>query len=636
MKPILFIICTLAFFQLSAQQYNVLLIPDSLKKNANAVIRTDETQIIIKDIGKAIIQHKYAITILNEAGKKYSVYFNSYSDLTDLHDIDGNLYDAFGKHLKNVKKKDIGDYSADDAMTLASDARFKMHSFDYTQYPYTVEYEDEKEYNGILFLPTWYTQPYENVSIESCMLKVQTPVNYKLRYRQTNYQGNPGITITGDKANYVWQVNNQTAKQLEPFGPSMAKISTNVILAPTQFSIDGYTGTMDTWKNFGAFFQTLGKGKEILDDVTKRKVHELTDTIKNNVQKVIVLYKYMQNNTRYVNVSFGIGGWQPHDAVYVAQKKYGDCKALSNFMGALLKEAGIDSYYAIIKSGANYAGIFTDFPCNQFDHVIRCVPLQKDTLWLECTSQTLPAGYLSDFTFNRATLLITDNGGLLAHTPNYTENENQRIRKIVATINDQGGLIANVSTNYKGIEYDNKHELFHQLDNTDIRKYLNAAFPISSYEINDFSYSETNDIIPSIKETIKLTSGSFAHISGKRLFIVPDIISKTENKLDTSVKRIYDIVNPYSFKQMDTLMINVPEGYVAESLPQNETLESKFGKYNVTYTLHNNQILFTRTYQRIAGTFPPEDFSSFATFINKMYKSDRAQVVLIKKDVDMQ
>ena len=60
----------------------------------------------------------------------------------------------------------------------------------------------------------------------------------------------------------------------------------------------------------------------------------------------------MQNNTRYISIQLGIGGWRPFEAAYVASKGYGDCKALSNYMYSLLKEAGILSYYTLVKAGA--------------------------------------------------------------------------------------------------------------------------------------------------------------------------------------------------------------------------------------------------------------------------------------------
>jgi hypothetical protein len=83
----------------------------------------------------------------------------------------------------------------------------------------------------------------------------------------------------------------------------------------------------------------------MLPEETKNKVHELTDKLQDKNEKIKVLYDFLQKNTHYIIMQLGIGGWQPLEASYVSIKKYGDCKALSNFMIALLKEAGITAKY---------------------------------------------------------------------------------------------------------------------------------------------------------------------------------------------------------------------------------------------------------------------------------------------------
>jgi len=85
----------------------------------------------------------------------------------------------------------------------------------------------------------------------------------------------------------------------------------------------------------------------------------------------------MQDHTRYISIQLGIGGWQPFDAAFVQEHGYGDCKALSNYMVALLKTAGITAYSVLIRPG-DYRYTFNEsFPSNQFTHVIVCVPFQK-------------------------------------------------------------------------------------------------------------------------------------------------------------------------------------------------------------------------------------------------------------------
>jgi transglutaminase-like putative cysteine protease len=139
---------------------------------------------------------------------------------------------------------------------------------------------------------------------------------------------------------------------------------------------------MMSWKDFGKFVYSLKVGRDQLPDNIKQTVHQLADGLTDPKQKISRLYEYMQKNTRYVGIQLGIGGWQPFDAKYVATNGYGDCKALVNYMYSLLKEAGINSYYTLVRAGkyANY--ITTEFPSQQFNHVILCVPLQKDTVRL--------------------------------------------------------------------------------------------------------------------------------------------------------------------------------------------------------------------------------------------------------------
>ena len=108
---------------------------------------------------------------------------------------------------------------------------------------------------------------------------------------------------------------------------------------------------MNTWEGFGKFISELLKGRDVLPDDIKVKVHQLTDQLKDDKQKVYVLYDFLQKNTRYISIQLGIGGWQPFDAKYVAAKRYGDCKALSNYMVALLKESRYSSKICGHQSG---------------------------------------------------------------------------------------------------------------------------------------------------------------------------------------------------------------------------------------------------------------------------------------------
>ena len=189
MKKLLPFLFMLIAVLVKAQDYNVLLIPDSLIKNANAVKRFEELHVIIKDIGKAVVKHKYVITVFNESGDEYATYANSYDKFTPLSDISGHLYNAMGKKMRTIKKKDISSTSVDDGFSLLTDNRQKEYSFYCKNYPYTVEFEDEQELDGIYFFPSWQPIEDENFSVQLSSFIVEAPANYKLPSKELQTVG---------------------------------------------------------------------------------------------------------------------------------------------------------------------------------------------------------------------------------------------------------------------------------------------------------------------------------------------------------------------------------------------------------------------------------------------------------------
>src|SRR5690606_2173354 len=137
----------------------------------------------------------------------------------------------------------------------------------------------------------------------------------------------------------------------EPYCPAASELLPTIMVSPSLFEAESYTGSMSSWNDFGIFMNMLYQGRDELTPIMKANVGELTANAKTDREKIDALYRYMQKNMRYVSVQLGIGGWQPFDAKYVEANKYGDCKALSNFMKALLKEVGIPAYPVLIYNG---------------------------------------------------------------------------------------------------------------------------------------------------------------------------------------------------------------------------------------------------------------------------------------------
>lgn len=613
-------------------EFPVAAIPAKLLNHANAVVRIEELQVEIEDLSRVIKTEHYAITILNEKGAHWAQLSESYDQFNEVVSIDGTLYDAMGKIIHELRNRDIQDVSAVSDNNLIDDSRRKLHNFYCKTYPYTIEYTIVTRQRYSLFFPTWMPQGGSLLSVEKSWFKVTIPIGYPIRYRASQYPSKPEISSTNKSTTLFWQVTGLEAVSKMSDSPSWLELTPNVLLAPAGFEVNNYQGNMDSWNALGRFVYSLKENRHQLPDPIRLKVHELTDGLTTKAQKIERLYDYLQKNTRYISIQLGLGGWQPFDATYVATKGYGDCKALTNYMYSLLKEANIESVYALIRAGEDAPEILADFPSQQFNHVILCIPDAKDTTWLECTSQTLPAGYLSSFTSNRYALLAESTGGKLVRTPAMSASGNLQQRTSRATLTENGSLQLQISGHYFNEKQDHLFGLINHLNREKLREVIEENLSYATYTLKDFSFEMQKSSQPVLHENLLLDVANYASVSGKRIFIQPNVVTRLSDNWTYDSTRKVDYWMRDAYTEADTVQINIPEGYLPESIPTDISETTHFGSYSTQLRIEGNQIRYIRKFQQNAGRFPAADGSRIAAFYQKIFKSDRAKLVLVHKD----
>jgi hypothetical protein len=632
MKKFLYLLLLSAPCFAGAQNYSTALIPDSLRKDARAVVREDEVILEIKSPGKAVEKEREVYTILNSSGDNLGGYFLGYDKLESISDVSGVLYDSLGKVIRKAKRKDMQDRSYNDGFSLATDARYLEHSFYYQVYPYTVEYQKEVDDDGVLGFDNWFPLVRSGVSTQHSKYVIIAPGDYSVRYLLRNGAPPPVITEEKGKKIYTWEAKNLPALHTEPHGPIWREIVPYVMLAPSDFEAQGYKGNMSTWADFGKFIAELRAGRDVLPDNIKQQVHALTDTIKDPRNKVYALYHYLQENTHYISVQFGIGGLQPFSAEYVATKKYGDCKALSNYMVALLKEVGINGKYVTIRAEEDAPPMIDNFSsCNQFNHVICCVPMGKDTIWLECTSQTKSPGYMGTFTGGRKAVLIDEDGGHVVQTPTYSARDNTQCRVVSAQLSPEGNLDANVTTVYQCVRQEEPQGMADEMSAEDRAKHLNRLFSLPTYSVDKSHYEEKKGPMPVVTEDLHVVAPNYAGVSGKRLFISPNVFDRSQLRLPADSVRKYDFINDEAFTDIDSVVIAVPSGYEVEAMPKEVAINGHFGNYRSSVRFENDKLIYYRFMQQSEGRYPPAEYTALVKFYEQLYQSDNQRVVLVKK-----
>ncbi len=621
-------------FSANAQQnYDASLIPKELLPYASSVIRNQEISVNVKDLDNMVYHFKQAITILNKNGDDDAQIEVWHNKSISVKYIKGTVYNEFGKPVSKFSESAFDDANAQNEETIFDDDKVSHYKPTSTTYPYTVEYEYETRSKETLNLNEWDPNPGTGIAVEKSSYTFNCKPDFDLRYKEINMPS--GVTISTNKdglKTYAWQINNLKAIKYEPYHPNADKYLSIVKLSPVKFSYGGMTGSYTSWNELGKWISDhLLVNRQAISPETITEVQQLTAGISEPKLKAKKIYEYMQNKTHYVNTVIGIGGFQPIAAAEVDKLNYGDCKALVNYAQALLNAVNIDSYYCIVMADhSRKFSLLSDFPSmDQANHIILCIPFKNDTTWCDCTSQTIPFGYIGDFTDDRTVLACTPAGGKLMQTPKYTAENNLKYRKADFILNSDGDLSGNMTTTFAGVNYTDR-EWVNLQSPTDQQKAMQRIYPINNMDIEKLEITQDKSLKPVTTEKIELIAHEYAAVNGDKINFLLNIANRLREAPRNVLNRKTDVYINEGYTEKDEVTYTLPAGYREDNEPLNVSIRKPFGTFNATSTMKDGKLIFKRRLQLLDGTYSKETYSALVDFFQQVVDADSQNVTLVK------
>ncbi|WP_259071597.1 DUF3857 domain-containing protein [Mucilaginibacter sp. X4EP1] len=616
--------------ELPKELYIAANIPDSLKENANSVIRYSDITETVKSPDRITIKYHTIVTILNEKGDREAIMEMHYNKKYDTYSgIEMHVYNEKGVAIKKYHKSDMYDGAADDGFSLVTDDRFLGVKHTVVSYPVTIEQEYEEDLSSFIDLNTWQIQSSEQ-SVQNTYYHLSIDKNAGLRYMNKNINIKPEKHSVDNIDTYLWTVLNLKAIKPEE-GAVSWRVLPKIEFASNYFEYCGVSGNFNTWENYGKWQQGLNSDVCSFTPEREAEIRKMTDTLKTDKEKAMFLYNYMQQNMRYVSIQLGIGGLKPFPATFVDQKKYGDCKALSNYMVAMLKAVHIPAYYAKVKSGENEEPCDPSFPFDISDHIIVCIPFKSDTTWLECTSNTATFGVLGSFTENRNAMIVTESGGKLVNTPRSTAHENQFDSNTHIILDGDGGAKAQIKILGTG-EYRDRYISMSSLKTDEQKEVLLTDLGIKQPSVFDFTFGK--DANGTKEVDLNLEFDKFCDIkAGDKQFYRPLAFTLWDRTVPILEKRKTDYYFDYPREKKSVTTIDLPQGFEVETLPTNQTLKFTYGNYEVTYTYDaaKNQVTSIAKFNLTSHVIPAAKYTEMQQYLDAVIKAQNKKLVIRRK-----
>lgn len=611
-------------------KFQSILIDEALKNNANSILRNEKLEVTIPNQRSIEFDNYRVVTVLNKKGNSDVDAYAHYDEETRIKKIEATIYDKFGKEIKSYKKSDFKDVSAVSGGTLFSDSRVKYLEYTPTSYPYTVEYHYTTVSTNTAFIPGWVPNGSYNASTE----KSSYTINYNqdeltLKYKVMN--SSDEIKIQESPGQIKVSIENYEALVREAYSPGFENISPKVLFGLDKFHLAGVDGDAKDWESFGMWINNyLLSGTQEVPEETKMEVLRLVEGETDTVEKARKIYEYVQDKTRYISVQVGIGGWKPMLASEVDALGYGDCKALTNYTKSLLDVAEIPSYYTVLYAGKEKKDMQPDFTSMQGNHAILSIPNDDDYIWLECTSQEIPFGFIGDFTDDRDVVIITPEGGKIVHTDVYDYHENTQDLKGDYVIALDGSIEAQVEMSSKGIQYDDRYLVENHIEKDQKDYYYDFWDYINNMEIQSIVVENNkNEVI--LTEKVMFKADNYASFAGDEMLVSLNAFNRSTYIPKRYRNRKYDVRIDRGFVDIDSVRIAIPKEYGLPESIEDIHVESEFGTYDVKYTLgQDNTITYNRKYIFKDGEFPKEKYNDFRKFLKTIARYDSQKIVLTK------
>jgi len=538
----------------------------------------------------------------------------------------GNVWieDALGRVVRKLKDKEIKDTGYVPDGLLYGDLYVKYFELKHNTYPYTIHYSykftPSRSLGLIEINQTGNKQPIKNGK-----LVVNVPLGKEIRYVLKNVE-EPLTYHSESSIQYVWNYEHKGDKKERNASYNTSGFPL-IRIAPTTFRF-GEEGSWKSWQAFGNWQYRLNKNKDVLPDFERARIDNLLNGITEDRQKMKILYNYLQDVTRYINVSVKLGGLQTYPAEYVAKNKYGDCKALTNFMKSMLDYVGIKSYYTTIALQDYVEDVDEGFPFHYSNHVILTVPMKNDTVFIECTSNNTALGYISTSIQGRKALIVDKDDSRLISVPGLKADDVLCSRLINIDPSESFNANVKLKTTERGANFEYWNAVLSQINKHTADKHIRYNIFSGSFDLLDFRSKKKKRESMEIRLEADLNMKNLFKKYGNNLVLtsLPVNLPLYENP----DMRTQNIQIDYPMFQQDTIIYNIAgvSDKTISKVPENIDIDSKYGKYSVTFEGKGSQLIIYKSVLINTGRYPISEYRNFYDFITSIKNNENKNFYL--------
>ncbi len=403
-------------------------------------------------------------------------------------------------------------------------------------------------------------------------------------------------------------------------------------------SYEGSKGKVEVLRNTDDLYALYWKWTTEIDRDNLEKLHQETERITQGLdtkeEKTKAIYNWVQNNISYIFFGDGYKGFIPDGAASVYEKRYGDCKGMSNILFEMLNYSGIEAYRTWIGS-RNKPYDYEELPCLAVDdHMIVTALIDNQYYFLDGTDKYAPFGLPSSFIQGKEALLGIDKEKYrIIRVPEVNKEINKSIIETELTFNNYKLSGHQLRTLY-GYEMGDflSDYTYKKDDNLNVDEYMNLKYEIGN---NKTQYSNISlDNLTSTEGAylfnFDLDFDNYSKAIGNKIYINLNIEKPLSTNIVPEKRKAYGRYFDHKYTREYITKLNIPEGYSIKKIPDNiNYTEKRFG-FTISYKILEDKIISERSIYINTLNLQGEEIDDYNEFIKNLIASYKKNITLEK------
>jgi hypothetical protein len=441
----------------------------------------------------------------------------------------------------------------------------------------------------------------------------------------TNFSSD-NISYTETKTTYI--ADNLPAIKEEAFVNNIDNYTTSVA---HELSVIQYPNSIP--KYFATNWETLTKKIYEYDDFGPElkktgyfedDVNAIIAGLKTRDEKIEAIFNFVKSKVKW-NQSYG---YTCDDGVKAAYKnKVGNVAEINLMLTAMLRYAQIEANPVLISTRSNGIALFPNR--GAYDYVIAAVELENDLILLDATEKYAAQNILPLRDLNWFGRLIRKDG-TSAQVELSPKKQSKDFTMMAYTPNSDGTIVGQLRhqlTDYNALSFRQKN-----IDLTQDVYLEQLENKHNNIDVSDYKRDNEQDITKPIQETYAFKDTKSMEIIGDKMYITPLLFLNVSENPFKQEKREYPVEFGFSMQDKFTIVVDIPEGYVVDSMPAaiNLAAAGEMGTFKYFTGVVGNKIQIQITTDINVPIVPADYYDVLKEFFKKMIEKQNEKIVLKK------